>query len=514
MFHSGTSNALDRRTFLRMTSRASYASAAGAAMVGNLFNASRASAMYNFTDYKALICLFLFGGNDSFNMLIPRTTSGYNEYAASRGPNSLPITSATEGNLRNLNFSTALGTDSDPTNYGPRLNNWNFSVHPKLENLQKLFNGHADFGGLPRAAFLANVGTLVEPILNATEANTNLVPLGLYSHSDQIAAWQTLRPQERGGSGWAARLADRFSALDSLPVANSTFFNISLAGQDPVLMGGGMNVLPYRISAAGASKPEFLLDEASPASQTFNLLVNSQNSMYPHIMDKHLLTTQRRSKDALNTFNSIVTDSMSSSARGAINAAMPDASIKGNPVAEQLRTVATMMAGRNVITARRQIFFVGVGGWDQHDNLKVDHAANLEKIDNALGMFVNALRNANLWTSTTLFSCSDFGRTLTSNGDGSDHGWGGNQFIIGGKVRGGMIYGKYPRLNLGNSLDTGRGRFVPTTPVDRYLEEMLTWFGLNSTDINSVLPNLPNFSSSSGILALYPKVNLLFQSTT
>jgi uncharacterized protein (DUF1501 family) len=493
----------NRRSFLRTTSYGGFASSAAASIIANLVNVSRVSAAYDFQDYKALICLFKFGGNDSFNMLVPLNvatntsdTSPHAEYATRRGNNALAANT-----LLPLNYNTANGSYAS---IGTRLNNWNFGLHPSMPNLRTLYNTDRD------AAFMANVGSLSVPIANITELPTKEQPLGLYSHSDQIAAWQTIQPQLRANTGWASRLAERLYAdtngTTRQPVNNWTFFNISLAGSDPTLMGGGSNVSPYRISSGGPTTPDFLKASTPEASAAFNLLLQSTQS-YPNRLDQTLRSTQSRSVSALDTFNQIVNDPSTATARAAILDAIPDTLANANSVAKQLRTVANLMVGRNTLTAKRQIFFVGLGGWDQHDNLLEDHAENLKMIDDAIGPFANALRDSNvgLWNSTTLFTCSDFGRTLTSNGDGTDHGWGGNTFVIGGPVRGGMIYGRYPRLaatvnSAPNTLDTGRGRFIPTDPVDRYLDDMLTWFGMAPEDIGSVaggtnviLPNRLNF---------------------
>lgn len=500
------SSNVNRRNFLRSTCSAGMVSGPGAAMIANLMAVSQAGAAYNFTDYKALICLFKFGGNDSFNMLIPRNlvsdpsnTSPYNEYATRRG--NLALASNT---LLPLNYNTA---NPDYSTVTGRLNGWNFGLHPSMPNLRTLYNTDR------RAAFMANVGSLVEPIANTGQLATKRLPVGLYSHSDQIAAWQTVLPQSRVSSGWASRLAERlFADVQNnggvAPVEDWTFFNISLAGSDPTLMGGGANVSPYRISASGPTTPDFLKATTPEASAAFNTFINVSQNTLPNFLDKTLVSTQLRSRNALNTFNAVVGDSSSAAARAAILAAMPNTLTDANPVAQQLRTVAYLMAGRNVLTAKRQIFFVGLGGWDQHDNLLADHGDNLKTIDDAIGPFANALKdsNVNLWNSATLFSCSDFGRTLTSNGDGSDHGWGGNTFVIGGRVNGGMIYGRYPRLaeftspGVLNPLDTGRGRFIPTDSVDRYLNDILSWYGIDAADLSSptfdsslVLPNRSGF---------------------
>ncbi len=501
---------INRRAFMRSTCASSMVSASGAAMISNLMAVSQASAAYNFTDYKALICLFKFGGNDSFNMLVPinevgntTNTAPYTEYATRRGNLALASTA-----LLPLNYNTANGAY---VNVNTRLNNWNFGLHPSMPNLQALYNIDR------KAAFMANVGSLVEPIANTSELATKQLPLGLYSHSDQIAAWQTVLPQIRANTGWASRLAEKLfldvqNSGGTPPVSDWTFFNISLAGSDPTLMGGGANVSPYRISAGGPTTPDFLKTSSPEASAAFNTFVNVAQSTLPNFLDKTLVATQLRSKNALATFNAVVTDASSATARNAILAAMPNALTDVNPVAQQLRTVAYLMAGRNVLTAKRQIFFVGLGGWDQHDNLLTDHAENLKMIDDAIGPFATALKSSsvNLWNNATLFSCSDFGRTLTSNGDGSDHGWGGNTFVIGGRVNGGMIYGRYPRLaeftspGILNPLDTGRGRFIPTDSVDRYLHDILTWYGISATDITSttfdsslVLPNRSAFTTGN-----------------
>jgi uncharacterized protein (DUF1501 family) len=480
------SHTCSRRSFLNQSSKSGVAGIASLSTLANLMTLSEVSAAYSFTDYKALICLFKFGGNDSFNMLVPYTNyvtttsfAPFNEYQTRRGANALQ-----QASLLPLSYKTGV---QETNEIDTRLNNWNYGLHPSLVNLRNLYNVERS------AAFMANVGTLVTPIANAIEAETKALPLGLYSHSDQIASWQTVRPDLRNASGWAARTAD---LIESGSIANNAFLNISLTGADPVLMGGGLNVQPYRISANGPVSPSFLGGNPE-ARNALVSLINRSDTSYTNLLDKTVRANQKRAYDGVSIFKDIVTNNDSAS----IDATFASVSPK-NDLAAQLRTVAKMMAGRNTagVQAKRQIFFVGFGGWDQHNNLLAAHERNLRFVDEAIGPFVTAVKNIGLWNSTTLFTCSDFGRTLTSNGDGSDHGWGGNTFVLGGQVRGGMIYGKYPRLaetvgGAANPLDTGRGRFVPTTPVEKYLEEILLWYGINPTDLNTILPNRSRFST-------------------
>ncbi len=405
-------------------------------------------------DYRALVCLFLAGGNDSFNMLVPRGAAEHAEYAAIRGDLALPAESL-------LPIAPATG---DGREYG---------VHPGMPEVQQLF----DAGEL---AFLANVGSLVEPTTKPDIlSGVAQLPLGLYSHSDQIMHWQTSIPDQRTGVGWAGRTADllRTSNDDS-----TVSMNISLAGTN--VFQSGTQVVPYAIQPTGNGSVGIT---ASGATDPFNQLrtaaINSLlDQQYQNLFMDTFARTKRAAIDAHLLFS------------GAVGGVPPlTTTFSNNPVSQSFQMVARTIAARQTLGVRRQTFFILFGGWDHHDEVLNAQAAMLPVVSKGLSEFHSALTELSVLNDVVTFTASDFARTLTSNGQGSDHAWGGNHMVMGGPVVGGDIYGTYPQLFADNDLDTGRGRLIPTTSCDEYFAELALWLGVAPSDLATVLPNVGRF---------------------
>jgi uncharacterized protein (DUF1501 family) len=413
-------------------------------------------------EYRALVCLFMNGGNDSFNMLVPRGNAEYAEYAAIRQDLALA-----QNSLLPIN----------PTNT-PGLQ---LGVHPGMPELQQLFeDGHA--------AFVANVGTLVEPVSKAQYlAGSATLPLGLFSHSDQVEQWQTSLPDTRSAVGWAGRIADLLKELNS---NEKVSMNISLAGSN--VWQSGLSVFEYAITTAGAVG----LQGYQPQWQQYQELIQSRSAA----VDSQLAleynnlfaqTFAKSKKDAVDAYEIFA---------GATSADLPPgATFPSSNLAQQLRMVAKTIAGRDQLGVTRQTFFISLGGWDHHDEVLDNQAAMLPIVSQAVGAFYNALEELGVQNQVTLFSCSDFGRTLTSNGRGSDHAWGGNHFIVGGDVNGKQIYGQYPTLYDNNPLDVGRGRLIPTTSADEYFAELALWLGVSKSSLPLVLPNITRFYDTNSV---------------
>ena len=407
-------------------------------------------------DYKALICLFLAGGNDSFNMLVPRGATEHAEYAAIRGDLALPAAS----------LLPIMPATSDGREYG---------VHPAMPEVQQLF-GQGDL------AFVANVGSLVEPTTKADIlAETANLPLGLYSHADQIMHWQTSIPDQRTVSGWAGRTGD---ILRSSNTNTTISMNISLSGTN--VFQSGTQVVPYTIQPQGNGSIGI---EGFEATDLYNQMRTSAiNSLIDHqyqnlFMDTFARTT-RSAVDAHLQFS------------GAIGGVPPlQTTFSPNPISESFEMVARTIAARNVLGMRRQTFFILFGGWDHHDEVLNAQGAMLPVVSKALGEMHAALTELGVLQDVVTFTASDFARTLTSNGQGSDHAWGGNHIVMGGPVQGGEIYGTYPQLFADNDLDLGRGRLIPTTSCDEYFAELAMWLGVSNSDLANVLPNLDRFYS-------------------
>ena len=441
---------MNRRKFL---GQASCAAVGTTALVNTLLNMR----MFNAVaapgeDYRALVCLFLSGGIDSYNLLVPSGTTEYQEYAAVRGDLALP----------QADLLPILPATSDGRTYG---------LHPGVPGLQSLFSQG-------RLAVVANLGTLVEPTTLSQFRNGSVVlPAGLFSHSDQQMSWQTSIPGERSAIGWAGRMADIINTGNCDP---NISMNISLSGSN--VWQTGRMTSHYTITENGSTG---LWDYGgdTPGAILRTEAIDSLLALeYQHLFEKTFAAKMRGAIDAHLDFSAAI-------------AGLPPLQtvFSDTHLSRQFRMIALTIAAREALCMKRQTFFVEVGGWDHHDEVILNQAAMLPVISAALSEFQAALVELDVADLVTTFTASDFGRTLSSNGRGSDHAWGGNHLVMGGAVTGGDIYGRFPSLYSGNDLDTGRGRLIPTTSVDEYFAELAMWFGVSSADLPLVLPNLSRF---------------------
>ncbi|HEY6170417.1 MAG TPA: DUF1501 domain-containing protein [Verrucomicrobiae bacterium] len=413
-------------------------------------------------EYRALVCILLAGGNDSFNMLIPRDPTAYATYQSSRSNLALP-----PAQIININ---PIGLPQ-------------FGVHYLMPELANLFE-------TGKAAFIANVGSLIEPVQNRMQVaqNSKRLPLGLYSHSDQIEQWQTSIPHSRSGIGWGGRMADLLKDLN----ANQTVpMNISLDGSN--VFQTGNTVAEYAITPTGATG----LSSYNVGWVQYQDLQNALSSAVDSQLTQHysnLLsqTFNARKKQALDAYNIFASASAPALPGGV--------TFPSTYLGSRLQMIAKAIQGRAAIGATRQTFFIQWGGWDHHSDVLVNQEAMLPQVSAAVNAFYNALVALGVENNVTLFTASDFGRTLTSNSRGSDHAWGGNHFVVGGAVAGKKIYGSYPSLALNpdsgpevNPLDTGRGRFIPTTSCDQLFAELALWLGVNKANLPLIFPNIGNF---------------------
>ncbi len=473
------SQPINRRKFLRQFNCAALGSSAILNTLLNLRLANSVVAQSTPPDNKALVCIFLSGGIDSFNLLVPWEQTRYNIYAATRGP------SGSEGGLA-LNRSSLLQL-SAPVN--------DFGLHPSCANLQAMANGTGAFAGKKRLAFLANAGTLIQPI---TKAQFNdwengqdaalPVPKALFSHSDQVEQWQTAVPQGMSQlSGWAGRAAD---ILQSSYNSGATSMSISLGGNNVFQVGN--TTQQFVITPSGAA----LSFEGNTGGADGNALQVKNSALrgtleqhYTNLLTESFARLTKQSDDAQLFFQAQF-DSPTAQLGSAIDALFPS----DNYVAMTLKAVVQTIKIRSLLGLRRQTFFVNYGGWDHHAELLNTEAGMLSTLDTAIGAYQQALEILNLQNDVITFTSSDFGRTLRSNGHGTDHAWGGNALVFGGKVDGGKIFGTYPDLTLDGPDDVGRGgRLLPSTPVDLYFAELLRWFGVPAGSMAYVLPNIANF---------------------
>jgi uncharacterized protein (DUF1501 family) len=342
-----------------------------------------------------------------------------------------------------------------------------------MPRVQQLFNEG-------KAAVVANAGTLIEPVtLSRYQSGAARLPLGLFSHADQIEQWQTAAPDQRAATGWGGRLADVLrSAQEDTPVSMS----ISLGGTN-VFQSGKLTssfAISERddgaVNIEGYGEPDWAIRDA-----VINSMLNAQ---YANIFEQAYASRLKSSIESNQFFGAALAGSPP------VNTVFSD-----ERLSQQLRMVARTIAARDALRTNRQTFFVMLGNFDHHDEVIENQATQLGVVDRALGSFHEALVELGVEDRVTSFTISDFGRTLTSNGRGSDHGWGGNQLVLGGAVRGARFYGDYPALAAGNPLDTGRGRLIPTTSVDEYFAELALWFGVPRSALDRVLPNVGRFYS-------------------
>jgi uncharacterized protein (DUF1501 family) len=415
------------------------------------------------TDYKALVCLFLAGGNDANNLVIPTDNATYAAYAAGRGALALP---------QNAVLPITPRTDDGRT----------WGIHPAMTELRNLFNSG-------QFAVLANVGTLAYPMTKAQYSNGSVPrPSQLFSHNDQQVEWQSSIADKPFVTGWGGRLADLTNAFNT---NNRISMSITLNGQNSFQVG--KQVDQYAVGTGGA----IALTGSGTGTSANGLRTAALNDALA-LQNGNLFET---------AFGGLTTGAIGSSAliSSVITGTSPFApvfnAVANTSLAQQLHMVARLVNAQQTLGLKRQIFFVRVGGFDLHDNQVTAgattsgaHANLLRDISQSLNAFNNALTRIGAENQVTTFTASDFGRTYNTNGDGSDHGWGSHHFLMGGAVRGGDIYGRMPTFAIDGPDDTGRGRWIPTTSVDEYAGTLAKWFGVSATDLPIVLPNIGRFA--------------------
>lgn len=472
------SNPITRRGFIKQLNCAAIGSSAILNTLLNLKLANSVAAQGGPLDNKALVCIFLSGGMDTFNLLVPWEQSAYNTYSTTRGA------FGSDGGLAlDRNVLRQLASPSD-----------SYGLHPSCPNLQAMANGTGAFDGKRRLAFVSNVGTLVEPItkaqFNAWENGQNAalpVPKALFSHSDQIEQWQTAVPQGMSQlSGWAGRCAD---ILHSYYNTGNNSMSISLGGNNVFQVGNSTQ--QFVITSSGALSFEGNTGGANPNPLQIKnaALRNTLDQTYSNLLAESFSQLTRQSDDAQVLFQAQF-DSPGAQLGPAVDALFP----ANNYVATTLKAVVKTIKIRSQLGLRRQTFFVQYGGWDHHDELLNTQAGMLSVLDTAIGAYQQALEMLGLQNEVISFTASDFSRTLRSNGRGSDHAWGANPFVFGGKIDGGKIFGSYPDLTLDGPDDVGRGgRLLPSTSADAYFAELLRWFGVSPGNMSYVLPNIGKF---------------------
>ena len=463
-----------RRQFLRTASFASMAGVSASPFLMGL-NSMAAMAQSNTSpDYKALVCVFLQGGNDGHGTVIATDPDSYSAFTQAR--------SGAPGLAYPL-------TDLLPITLQTPQSGRTFALNPYLTGVQNLFNAG-------RAAIVANTGTLVVPATKA-QVNANSVPLpdSLFSHFDQTAAWQSVASNLGSGEhvGWGGAVADLIESMNMN--SNSMFTCISTAGIALFLSGQSsfqLNCTPAGpIPISGLAQPLF---GNSAGTSALNSILSAEEA---NLFAKEYEVVIQRSIQAQATLASSMLPAGASGVPNPTQFLDPTTKkLTDNPLAASLQTVARIIGGRAGLGVTRQIFYVQLGSFDTHNNQAQLHATLLTQLGEALEYFDGLMTSFGLGNQVTTFTASDFGRTLTSNSNGTDHGWGSHHFVVGGAVQGQNMYGQYPVIGVNQANDLGAGRLIPTTSVDQYAATLAKWFGLSDGQIRTVLPNFGNFGSN------------------
>lgn len=437
----------------------------------NLKFINSAASLGNFNDYKALVVILLGGGNDAYNMLIPYDDASHAIYSTTRSNLALPKMNAANPaqNLRPINY-----TDGGKE----------FALHYACENMQSMFNAG-------RMSFVSNIGTLIEPTtkiaMNNGQAN---LPLGLYSHADQVMHWQTALPQERVAQGWGGKIADMFQA--SIENQNISM-NMSFSGSN--IFQTGNNTVEFSLyPGSGAVELDGISAQWQIPTARRNVINSMIDQYYDDVFKKTYIDIVKIGKDGAEEYNQAINGITLQTQFPQYTSVTTDTA-QGERLTAALGSVAKTIAAQETLGMNRQIFFIDFGGFDMHEEVLATHNDLMSILDHALGRFNTALDEIGMADKVTLFSLSEFARTLTSNGQGSDHAWGSTAFVMGGAIDGGKVIGSYPNLELDNNLEIGGGVLIPQISTDQYFGDIAHWFGVDTSDLITLFPNIDNFDS-------------------
>jgi len=453
-----------RRAFLKRASALSIAGAAApwALNLAAMADASAAGA----SDYKAMVCIFLYGGNDYANTVVPYDAASYNTYQSMR-----PSFAHARASLD----ATVLAPASAPVDSAGVAHQ--YALAPGLAPLLPLF----DSGKL---GVLMNIGTLIQPTTKLQWNNKSVrLPAKLFSHNDQQSTWQSSAP-EGAVSGWGGRIGDIFEAGNT----NSTFTCVNVSG-NAIFMSGN-SAVQYQVSTNGSVPLNGLkspLFGSFAATEALRTLITQPRT---HVLENEYNRVAKRSVDA----NTVLTSAL------ATGAALATPYPASNNLGDQLKMVARMIAAAPALGAKRQVFFVSLGGFDLHDKMATSHPVLMKTVADAMAAFHASTVELGVADNVTTFTASDFGRTMTGNNDGADHGWGSMHFVMGGAVKGKNLYGTAPVVANGGPDDVGQGRLLPTTSVDQLAATLGKWMGVSDSSLLTLLPSLSNWDASKRTL--------------
>jgi uncharacterized protein (DUF1501 family) len=488
----------NRRAFLRRSAQLAFTGTALPAALNLAAMGEAAAFTAPSGSYKALVCVFLYGGNDYGNTVVTYDDPSYAAYSTIRGGGG----GQTAGGIA-LAKADLTPTLLSPTT--PLANGRQFALHPSMTGLAGLFNSG-------KAAVQMNVGPLIVPMNKAQYQGSNRVlyplPPKLFSHNDQQSVWQSSSP-EGSTIGWGGNIGDLALASNG---SGSLFTCISVTGNAVFLAGD--TALSYQVGSGGAVKINSVNDQYTYGSTFIKAAMqNIAQQAKSHVLENEYNIVTKRAITAEGQITSGISSGRAVGT-GPEFAAFTPAVLQGNSLAAQLKMVARLIEARGTLNTRRQVFFVSLGGFDLHDNLITDHVRNMRRVSEAMSAFYQTTAALGVDQNVTAFTASDFGRTLTSNGDGADHGWGSHHMVVGGAVLGKKFYGTAPPVGAGNTANpedawhVGQGRLLPTTSVDQYAATLATWFGVDAADLTGILPNITNFGGSANGIS-YP-VNVGF----
>jgi uncharacterized protein (DUF1501 family) len=460
-----------RRQFMKT---ASYAAMAGVTASPLLHSMRALAAMTSHaaaapTDYRAIVCVYLQGGNDGHGTLIATDPDSFAAFTQAR--------SGAQG----LAYSMSDLLPIVPTT---AQSGRTFALNPYLVGIQNLFNAG-------RCALVANTGTLIAPVTkDQWTKGTATLPRSLFSHFDQTNAWEAVAA-DGANRGWGGRMADLFESMNT----NASFTCISTSGTSLFL--SGQTAFQLRVSSAGALQADGLANPLFGSAQGTAALQSIISADDTNLFAKEYAVIVRRSLDAQAALASAMAPAGPTGVPNPTQYLDPaTGKLTDNALASSLQTVARVIAGRTALGVSRQVFFVQLGGFDTHDTQAKRHSTLLSQLGAAFEYFDQLMVTAGLSSQVTLFTASDFGRTLTANSDGTDHGWGSHHIVAGGGVAGQNIYGEYPVVGANQANDVGAGRLIPTTAVEQYGGTLGRWMGLSDSQVHEVFPNFGNFGSN------------------